>query len=262
MADTNKNTAEQPANSETGSGKIQTVLLTAIVSPERIDSFENFFIKHNTPALMQAMGVGTASDDMLDYLGIGESDKEIIFTVLSKRRARILMRAMDREMQLYIPGNGIAFSVELSAFAGMTALELVCGEKEEQLRSNSDNLEEDTSMEQGDYQLIIAITNRGYVDEVMEAARAASARGGTVIHALGTGNKHVEQFFGISIAQERDMIFIVSTSKAKDAIMKAIVAEAGKTTQSHAIVFSLPVSDIVGLRMLDDNNDTAEEADA
>ena len=79
-----------------------------------------------------------------------------------------------------------------------------------------------------------------------------------MIHALGTGNKHIEQFFGISIAQERDMIFIVSTTAAKDNIMKAIVAEMGKVTKSHAIVFSLPINDIVGLRLLEDEEDDAE----
>ena len=54
------------------------------------------------------------------------------------------------------------------------------------------------------------------------------------------------------------MIFIVSTTAAKDNIMKAIVAEMGKVTKSHAIVFSLPINDIVGLRLLEDEEDDAE----
>ena len=114
---------------------------------------------------------------------------------------------------------------------------------------------------QPQYQLIVAIISRGYTDAAMDAAREASARGGTVIHALGTGNKHIEQFFGISIAQERDMIFIVSTTTAKDNIMKAIVAEMGKITKTHAIVFSLPIDDIVGLRLLEDEAAAAEAAE-
>ena len=40
--------------------------------------------------------------------------------------------------------------------------------------------------------------------------------------------------------------------------MKAIVAEMGKVTKSHAIVFSLPINDIVGLRLLEDEEDDAE----
>lgn len=161
-------------------------------------------------------------------------------------------------MQLYIPGNGVAFTIPLCSFAGMTALQQVCGESTERLLQESVKDEEEAPMEQYQYQLIVAIISRGHVDAAMDAAREASARGGTVIHALGTGNKHIEQFFGISIAQERDMIFIVSTTAAKDNIMKAIVAEMGKVTKSHAIVFSLPINDIVGLRLLEDEEDDAE----
>lgn len=102
-------------------------------------------------------------------------------------------------------------------------------------------------------ELIVAITNHGYVDQVMDAARAAGARGGTVIHALGTGAEQAEKFFGISIAREKDMIFIVTRSQDRNAIMKAIVAKAGETSKAHAIVFSLPVADIAGLRMNEDD---------
>lgn len=240
---------------------IETVFLTAIINPKRSKQFEQFFTENKTPLLLWTGGRGTASTDILDYLGIGESDKEIIFTVLSKAKAKRMLKSMDKKMQLYIPGNGIAFAVPLCSFAGATALQQVCGASTERLshESAANSQEEEGQMEQYQYQLIVAIISRGYVDAAMDAAREASARGGTVIHALGTGNKHIEQFFGISIAQERDMIFIVSTTSAKDNIMKAIVAEMGKATKTHAIVFSLPINDIVGLRLLEDEENEAVE---
>ena len=237
---------------------IETAFLTAIINPKRSKQFEQFFIENKTPLLLWTNGRGTASSDILDYLGIGESDKDIVFTVLSQAKAKRVLKNMDKKMQLYIPGNGVAFTIPLCSFAGMTALQQVCGESTERLLQESVKDEEDAPMEQYQYQLIVAIISRGHVDAAMDAAREASARGGTVIHALGTGNKHIEQFFGISIAQERDMIFIVSTTAAKDNIMKAIVAEMGKVTKSHAIVFSLPINDIVGLRLLEDEEDDAE----
>ena len=237
---------------------IETAFLTAIINPKRRKQFEQFFIENKTPLLLWTNGRGTASSDILDYLGIGESDKDIVFTVLSQAKAKRVLKNMDKKMQLYIPGNGVAFTIPLCSFAGMTALQQVCGESTERLLQESVKDEEEAPMEQYQYQLIVAIISRGHVDAAMDAAREASARGGTVIHALGTGNKHIEQFFGISIAQERDMIFIVSTTAAKDNIMKAIVAEMGKVTKSHAIVFSLPINDIVGLRLLEDEEDDAE----
>ena len=237
---------------------IEAAFLTAIINPKRSKQFEQFFIENKTPLLLWTNGRGTASSDILDYLGIGESDKDIVFTVLSQAKAKRVLKNMDKKMQLYIPGNGVAFTIPLCSFAGMTALQQVCGESTERLLQESVKDEEEAPMEQYQYQLIVAIISRGHVDAAMDAAREASARGGTVIHALGTGNKHIEQFFGISIAQERDMIFIVSTTAAKDNIMKAIVAEMGKVTKSHAIVFSLPINDIVGLRLLEDEEDDAE----
>ena len=237
---------------------IETAFLTAIINPKRSKQFEQFFIENKTPLLLWTNGRGSASSDILDYLGIGESDKDIVFTVLSQAKAKRVLKNMDKKMQLYIPGNGVAFTIPLCSFAGMTALQQVCGESTERLLQESVKDEEEAPMEQYQYQLIVAIISRGHVDAAMDAAREASARGGTVIHALGTGNKHIEQFFGISIAQERDMIFIVSTTAAKDNIMKAIVAEMGKVTKSHAIVFSLPINDIVGLRLLEDEEDDAE----
>ena len=237
---------------------IETAFLTAIINPKRSKQFEQFFIENKTPLLLWTNGRGTASSDILDYLGIAESDKDIVFTVLSQAKAKRVLKNMDKKMQLYIPGNGVAFTIPLCSFAGMTALQQVCGESTERLLQESVKDEEEAPMEQYQYQLIVAIISRGHVDAAMDAAREASARGGTVIHALGTGNKHIEQFFGISIAQERDMIFIVSTTAAKDNIMKAIVAEMGKVTKSHAIVFSLPINDIVGLRLLEDEEDDAE----
>ena len=237
---------------------IETAFLTAIINPKRSKQFEQFFIENKTPLLLWTNGRGTASSDILDYLGIGESDKDIVFTVLSQAKAKRVLKNMDKKMQLYIPGNGVAFTIPLCSFAGMTALQQVCGESTEKLLQESVKDEEEAPMEQYQYQLIVAMISRGHVDAAMDAAREASARGGTVIHALGTGNKHIEQFFGISIAQERDMIFIVSTTAAKDNIMKAIVAEMGKVTKSHAIVFSLPINDIVGLRLLEDEEDDAE----
>ena len=37
------------------------------------------------------------------------------------------------------------------------------------------------------YDLLLVIANQGYTGSIMDAARAAGAGGGTVIHAKGTG---------------------------------------------------------------------------
>lgn len=96
------------------------------------------------------------------------------------------------------------------------------------------------------YELIIAISNEGCTDMVMNAARKAGARGGTVIHGKGTGSREDEKFFNVSIAQEKEVILIVSEKDRKSDIMREIVGSAGPSTPAGAIVFSLPISEVAG----------------
>ena len=98
------------------------------------------------------------------------------------------------------------------------------------------------------HELIVAILNEGQSDFVMDAARSAGAGGGTVLHAKGTGSGRAEKFFGVTLADEKDVVYIVARSEEKAAIMKAIKENAGPGTPAGAICFSLPVSSVAGLR--------------
>ena len=81
----------------------------------------------------------------------------------------------------------------------------------------------------------------------MDAARAAGAGGGTVIHARGTANKDAEKFFGISIEPEKEMVLIIVPVSQRENILHALYSEAGLQTAGQGIAFSLPVRDVVGL---------------
>jgi len=86
---------------------------------------------------------------------------------------------------------------------------------------------------------------------VMNAARAAGARGGTILHAKGTGAQVAQTFFGVSLATEKEILLIVAPSSEKTAIMKAIAQTQGPGTPSGAISVSLPVSSVAGLKTSD-----------
>lgn len=103
-----------------------------------------------------------------------------------------------------------------------------------------------------EHELIIVILNEGYSDFVMDAARNAGATGGTVLHAKGTGKSRSEKFHKVSLAEEKDMIYILATAKKKAEIMKAINQDCGTDTKAGAICFSLPVSEVAGIRRLDE----------
>ena len=101
------------------------------------------------------------------------------------------------------------------------------------------------------YDLLIAIANQGYSEQIMTAARKVHAAGGTIIHAKGTGSHLAEKFMGVTLVPEKEMIFIVVRTEQKNAIMQAIMQEAGTGTKAGAIVFSLPVTDTAGMRLME-----------
>ena len=102
--------------------------------------------------------------------------------------------------------------------------------------------------EQESYEIIIAIINEGFSDVLMNAARDNGARGGTITHARGTGTKEMEKKYGIVITPQKEMIYILVNSKIRDDVMTAINKVAGTDTNAQGLIFSLPVSDVSGLK--------------
>lgn len=109
-------------------------------------------------------------------------------------------------------------------------------------------------MNENAYEVIYAIVNHGFTDLVMTASRTAGARGGTVISARGTGSKEMEQFFGVTITPEKDIVIILVPKEIRDRVLMAINEGAGMSTNGQGIAFSLPVSDTIGLSSPTDND--------
>lgn len=98
-----------------------------------------------------------------------------------------------------------------------------------------------------DADAIFCIVNRGFTDLVMTAARKVGAGGGTIIHARGTGNTQLENFYGIVVSPEKEIVVIVVKKEMTDKILLAINSEAGLDSPGQGIAFALPVSDYHGI---------------
>lgn len=98
------------------------------------------------------------------------------------------------------------------------------------------------------FELILALVNSGFSDVVMDAAREQGARGGTIIHARGTGNHEIEKKYNLIITPDKEVIMILVSVDIKDKVLAAIYKAAGLGTQGQGIAFSLPVDNVVGLK--------------
>lgn len=220
-------------------------LMTTIVDRNQVRKYLHLYEEEGLQIMLVTLGDGTASGDVLDYLGLEATEKAVIFSVLTDENFYKTKKSLQKKLQIDAPGGGIAFIVPFSSIGGKKALQFFTVGQDFQK-------EEESALKDTTYELVIVIANQGYIEMVMDAARGAGAYGGTVIHAKGTGMEQAEKFMGVSLAAEKEMIFIVAKKEQKNDIMKAVMEQAGLDTKAKSIVFSLPVTDTAGLRLLED----------
>ncbi|MBR1574746.1 MAG: hypothetical protein IJ652_07885 [Bacteroidales bacterium] len=97
------------------------------------------------------------------------------------------------------------------------------------------------------YQMIFCIVNAGFAQTVMESAKKAGAKGGTILRARGTANPEAEEFFNINIQSDKEILFIIVPTEIRDEVMRKIYEDAGLAEESQGITFSLPVTHTAGL---------------
>lgn len=220
-------------------------MMVTITTRKHTRKFVQFYEEMNLPVSVITLGTGTASSEILDYFGLDGSEKSVIFHIITDTRWKEVKRQLRLKMSIDIPGIGIAFTVPLSSIGGMKALNY--------LTAQQDYVKgEESTLKDTKYELLVTIANQGHTELIMDAARKVHAAGGTVIHAKGTGTHLAQKFMGVTLVPEKEMIFIVVRKTQKNAIMKAIMDEAGTGTPAGAIVFSLPVTDTAGMRMMEE----------
>jgi hypothetical protein len=186
------------------------------------------------------LGKGTANSKILNYLGLGQTEKTLLFSIMSYVDGRDALSQLQWALDLKQPGHGIAFTLPLSAACMREVVNVLTG---------ADKRGGDESMnQQFEYELILVVANRGYNQEVMDAARTEKAAGGTIINAKGFAFSDAEKFFGMNLQSEKEIIMILTPSENKTNIMKAIAEKAGPESPAGAIAISLPVSDVEGLQ--------------
>ncbi|MDR1049331.1 MAG: hypothetical protein LBL51_06200 [Synergistaceae bacterium] len=239
-------------------------LLIAVSDRGKGEKMAALFRDRETPVKLMTLGKGTANSKTLNYLGLGQTEKTILFSVMSYMDARDVLSQMAWALDLERPGRGIAFMLPLTAacvkktvkiLSAVNIREVKDGEK---TGSEEVKISEVKSEEGGDgnevddqfeYALIIVVANRGYNQEVMDAARAAKATGGTIINARGFSFSGEGKFFGVNLQPEKEIIMILAPNERRNDIMEAVAEKAGRETSAGAISFSLPVSDVEGIQL-------------
>ena len=114
-------------------------------------------------------------------------------------------------------------------------------------------------MKTNDHEVIFAIVNSGYAEDVMDIAREQGVRGGTILNARGVVKEDAAAFFGITLHQDKEILMMVVEKSIRDNVLNAIYKQMGMAKKAKGIAFSLPVSDVAGLAPAQTAAEAAQE---
>lgn len=183
-------------------------------------------------------GQGTAPSAMMSLFGLNGREKIVSAGFTDRSNTARLFRHLDEKMSFSEKGRGIAFTVAPSSMQSQVMSTI---NKEEQGDENE-------MSEQIPYTAILAAVAGGFSDDVVEAARSAGARGGTIIKGTRDMHHEVSETLGVPLVEEQEFVLILVPREMKAQVMDAITAKCGIKTEAHGIVSSFPVDEVFGIK--------------
>ena len=180
------------------------------------------------------LGKGTVKSAILELLELSESRKEIVLMAAEAAIEDTVLEELNKKLKFSKPNHGIAFTTSIKCIMGITS----CGCK-------IDN--ESGGVENPMYNLIMAIVERGKAEAAVEAARDAGARGGTIIHARGSGIHETSKIFSIEIEPEKEIALIISESTLAEKIASSISDRLNINEPGNGVIFIQSINKVYGL---------------
>ena len=189
----------------------------------------------------QFPGKGTATSEIMDILGLGSTEKDIIISYATTAAASLLLNKLDNDLRGAVTSGGIAFSVPMT---GLSNLVLATITYKTYLRKGDTKM---SSEHKGENSLILITCNQGTSDVVMETAKKAGARGGTVLRARLSGVEELEGSYGLNLTHEKEILMIIVPNSIRNAVMESINQAHGLRSEAEAVICSLSVDRFVRL---------------
>lgn len=220
-------------------------LVIAITREEDQKKLEEVLDSMNAPLCFQFRGKGTAPSEMMDIFGLRGTTRLLTVALISKSQVQPLFELMNTQLSFRHRGGGIAITVPVSGCQSHVLQILNDAEREEMKEALKGD--EEAMKEKAEYAVIWVSVASGYSDEVVDAARNAGAKGGTVMKGRRRSSEQVSHLFGISMQEEQDFVMIVVPKEKKNETMAAITGVCGLGTDAHGVVLALPVDEVMGL---------------
>ena len=104
-------------------------LLFTVVNREKAEFFVDLLQNFEINMQMILAASGTADANILHYLGLAESEKAVILSVIREDRVKDAMNALDERFRTVKNGKGIAYTVPMTSTIGVAIYQFLCNSK-------------------------------------------------------------------------------------------------------------------------------------
>lgn len=120
---------QKTAAAERMSAPRKLTLLVTVVNRNKAEFYADFLqsFEVNMQLIMNAQG--TASKETLHYLGLVETDKAVIFSVIREDRASEALSALGQKFKTIKNGKGIAFTTPMTGTIGVAIYQFLSNTK-------------------------------------------------------------------------------------------------------------------------------------
>ena len=94
-------------------------LLVTIVNRNKTELYLDYLSSFDVNMQLSTAASGTASTDMLRYLGLNDSEKSVIFSVIREDNEDKALKFLEEKFKTVKNGKGIAYTVPMTGVIGV-----------------------------------------------------------------------------------------------------------------------------------------------
>ena len=116
---TRKTKAAETATQNVDNGFKKLKILVTVVNRRKTELFMDLLTEYEVNLQTSVLAQGTARSETLYMLGLEDSDKSVIFSVLREDKAPEAMHMLEEKFNTIKDGKGIAFTIPMSSVIGV-----------------------------------------------------------------------------------------------------------------------------------------------
>ena len=112
-----------------GGDLLKCKLLVTVVDHRKEDFFIDYIQENGANLQLTMRGEGTAKTEMLRMLGLTDSEKTVLLSVIREDLSRALCEGLAEKFKTVKNGQGIAFTIPLSSVVGALVYRFLSDQK-------------------------------------------------------------------------------------------------------------------------------------